>query len=216
MKDYFKNKLKSVERNGVDKFLAFLINSDFFEAPASVSHHDSIKGGLAKHSRRVYEELVYLVDHAGVEVEEETLIICGLLHDVCKINVYVNDVEDATQAQISYLKSLVRKNSESLPEGFISKKYASDLIGWYKDGMKGDRPKYGESWIFDDPFPIGHGEKSVIVLQHFFKLTPEEALAIRYHMGAYGHHDSRSYSKAKEMYPLVDLLHLADMFSTIE
>ena len=37
----------------------------------------------------------------------------------------------------------------------------------------------------NDQFPMGHGEKSVSILQDFIKLTPEEKLAIRWHMCAF-------------------------------
>ena len=34
-------------------------------------------------------------------------------------------------------------------------------------------------------FPVGHGEKSVILILQYMKLTKEEILAIRWHMGQY-------------------------------
>ena len=39
------------------------------------------------------------------------------------------------------------------------------------------------SYQFDDPLPYGHGEKSVYILSGFLRLTREEAMAIRWHMG---------------------------------
>ena len=43
-------------------------------------------------------------------------------------------------------------------------------------------PYYG----VNDQFPIGHGEKSVIIAQKFMKLTVQEIVCIRGHMGAFG------------------------------
>jgi len=40
-------------------------------------------------------------------------------------------------------------------------------------------------YVVKDQFPIGHGEKSVIMLQNFITLTEEEQLAIRWHMGPF-------------------------------
>lgn len=37
----------------------------------------------------------------------------------------------------------------------------------------------------EDRLPLGHGEKSVIVLQSFIKLTRDEIVAIRWHMGSF-------------------------------
>lgn len=66
----------------------------------------------------------------------------------------------------------------------------------------------------DDQFPIGHGEKSVIILQKFMKLTDDEIYAIRWHMSGF---DSAAkggdygLSKAYEICPFAVVLHLADM-----
>lgn len=66
----------------------------------------------------------------------------------------------------------------------------------------------------DDQFPVGHGEKSVIILLRHMALTDDEIYAIRFHMGGF---DSAvkggdgSISKAYELCPLAVLLHLADM-----
>ena len=72
----------------------------------------------------------------------------------------------------------------------------------------------------EDKFPLGHGEKSVIVLQKFMELTNEEIMAIRWHMGGFDD-SARSYagglalSKALQFYPLITLLHCADMISCL-
>lgn len=55
----------------------------------------------------------------------------------------------------------------------------------------------------------GHGGKSVFITQNFIKLTPEEAVAINCHMGAFGD-NADSARKAFEQYPLAWALHVAD------
>ena len=45
------------------------------------------------------------------------------------------------------------------------------------------------SYQFDDPLPYGHGEKSVYIANGFIRLTREEAMAIRWHMGFSGSED---------------------------
>lgn len=65
--------------------------------------------------------------------------------------------------------------------------------------------------------PMGHGGKSVFIIQQFIKLTPEEAQAIYWHMGAY---DTSPYNtlnelgKSYEMNLLAFLLNQADMMAT--
>jgi hypothetical protein len=66
----------------------------------------------------------------------------------------------------------------------------------------------------DDTVPLGHGEKSVIMLQQFIALTIDEIMAIRWHMGSFSGNDyttTQSLSKAMEQYKIVTLLHMADL-----
>lgn len=65
-----------------------------------------------------------------------------------------------------------------------------------------------------DPFPYGHGEKSVYLIQKYMQLTDEEAMAIRYHMGSWNEGDKANAGKVFEKYPLAFLLHVADEFAT--
>lgn len=67
----------------------------------------------------------------------------------------------------------------------------------------------------DDQLPYGHGEKSVYIISGFMKLTRDEAMAIRWHMGAYeGEKAWNNVSAAFEKYPLAFNLHIADMQAT--
>lgn len=72
----------------------------------------------------------------------------------------------------------------------------------------------GAKYTYSDPLPLGHGEKSVmLLLQHGFKLAEVEMLAIRWHMGAYRDRDARELDAAQRI-PLVLHLHLADMMAS--
>lgn len=67
-------------------------------------------------------------------------------------------------------------------------------------------------YSYDEKFPFGHGEKSVFLIERFMKLTVEEAVSIRFHMGAYeGEKGWNNVSAAFEKYPLAFYLHFADM-----
>ena len=65
-------------------------------------------------------------------------------------------------------------------------------------------------------FPMGHGEKSVILLLcSGLDLFDDEMLAIRWHMGAWGvnmnsYEDQRNYDTARMLYPLVAIIQTAD------
>ena len=66
----------------------------------------------------------------------------------------------------------------------------------------------------DDKLPFGHGEKSVYMIQSFMKLTREEAMAIRWHMGFTEHDHIGQVGQAFEMFPLAFALSTADMEAT--
>ena len=69
----------------------------------------------------------------------------------------------------------------------------------------------------DDRLPLGHGEKSVIILQSFMKLTRDEIFAIRWHMGGFDNAvkgGDYGLNGAFEMCPLAVMTHLADMEAT--
>jgi hypothetical protein len=122
---------------------------------------------------------------------EESLIIIGLLHDVCKANFY----------RLSK-KSMPRRDDKT---GEIV------LDDWGKK-------IWDEAMVYEveDKFPLGHGEKSVIMIQRYIKLTDLEIMAINWHMMAY---DDRRYSYAGNeaitaaagKFPIIPLVHIADL-----
>ena len=66
------------------------------------------------------------------------------------------------------------------------------------------------------PYPFGYAEKSeILLLQNGLQLTNDEALAIRWHMHAWGllmqYYEAKgNFNKAKEICPMVQLLIAAD------
>ena len=191
MKDRFVELCQQlITRPGADKLLAWLETTDFFEAPASTRFHLSHPGGLVEHSIHVYHRLhdLFVSERQNRENdpfielsdnEEETIAICGLLHDICKANFYAVEMRN-------------RKNEQ------------------------GQWEKY-PFYVVNDQLPYGHGEKSVYIISGFMKLTREEAMAIRWHMG-FSDNDFRaggfSVGNAFEKFPLALLTHMADLQAT--
>ena len=176
----------NIKREGADRLLEYLTKTDFFGAPASTRFHLSRPGGLVEHSVHVYERLKKLYMDSPLEgwfprmadVEDETIAICGLLHDVCKTNFYTVEMRN-------------RKNETT-----------------------GEWEKY-PFYIVDDKLPYGHGEKSVYIISGFMRLTREEAMAIRWHMGAWEDSaNNNTVGRAFELHPLALLTHIADMQAT--
>lgn len=65
----------------------------------------------------------------------------------------------------------------------------------------------------EDGFPLGHGEKSVIMLQQFIRLSAEEMMGIRWHMGNYDVSDtgSKAIYSAWDKFKSGVCLHTADL-----
>lgn len=77
-----------------------------------------------------------------------------------------------------------------------------------KDGKWIQVPYY----TVEDKNPLGHGEKSCLILQTFIKLTKEELYCIRWHMGGYEPKENlNTVSAAWNMCKPAVLLHTADL-----
>ena len=187
LKDHFIETLSETNRKGIDKVISKLEELGFFEAPASSRFHLACKGGLAEHSMNIYEaaamlreQIIRMKPELEVQLSLESVAICALLHDVCKIDIYKEGI-------------LSRKNEDGFWEKYVG--YSVD----YNMGI-----------------PLGHGEKSVILLLSWgLELTPEEMLAIRWHMTAWdmpmqSAEHKESFNAAKAKTPLVSLIQNAD------
>ena len=187
----FKAILTSTGRKGVEQVIAKLNELGFFEAPASTRFHLSCKGGLLEHSMNVYQAAVMLREQA---IKARPELDEQLPIDSVAICTLLHDV---CKTDIYKEGILSRKNSDGYWEKYLG--YQVD----YNAGL-----------------PLGHGEKSVIMLLSWgLELRPEEMMAIRWHMTAWDlpmqspeHKESLNAAKAKT--PLVSLVQLADGFST--
>ena len=89
-------------------------------------------------------------------------------------------------------------------------------IDCYKQDFRNVKNEQGQwervpTYKMEDPLPYGHGEKSVYMISGFMRLSREEAMAIRWHMGFSGTEDNNLVGKALEKYPLAFALATADM-----
>ena len=86
----------NIHRAGSAELLDWLKSTDFFDAPASTMYHGAYEGGLALHSLHVCNEAFRLRDvYANhINVSNETVALCSLLHDVCKIGCYNSDMRN--------------------------------------------------------------------------------------------------------------------------
>lgn len=93
--DFVRLYTQYIKRPGADKLLAWLEESDFFTAPASTKFHGNYEGGLCEHSVNVWEELVRLLKaYPEIKVSAESAAIVSLLHDLCKIGCYKQELRN--------------------------------------------------------------------------------------------------------------------------
>lgn len=94
--DFIQIFTENIKRPGAEELLHWLTQtSDFFTAPASTKFHGNYEGGLCEHSIHVWEELVRLLKaYPEVKATAETVAIVSLLHDLCKIGCYKQELRN--------------------------------------------------------------------------------------------------------------------------
>lgn len=184
--NFIETALNYIKREGIEKLLEHLqTETDFFYAPCSTRYHLCVEGGLVIHSLNVANVFNQLCNIYRPTFSVESRYLCSLFHDICKYHCY-----DPVKKS--------RKTGKLLQNG---KPEWEDYMGY----------------DFVEEFPYGHGEKSVYLLQKFVTLTDEEAMAIRWHMGfsdASFKGGQQSISNAMKLYPIIALLHSADIIAT--
>ena len=186
----FEELLTATGREGVDELLSFIRKSDFYTAPASTKFHSCHEGGLLEHSLCVFDCLIEKTksdvwSKALDGIDTGSLAIAALLHDICK----------------TYCYSIELKNKKV----YSDNGYKSDSNGRFDWQSV-------PSYTFSDKMPLGHGEKSIIMISKYIELTKSEMYAIRWHMGFSEPKENwNSFTSSIRMHPLVLALHEADL-----
>lgn len=178
--------LKATDRENIDYVIEDLEDIGFFDAPASSRNHFNFEGGLVEHSLNVYKIAVMLKEQMQIFRPD---VIARIPDDSIAIAALLHDV----------CKADIYKK--------VIKKVKNEIGVW--------EPQ--ESYNIDySNFPVGHGEKSVIMLlRSGLDLSDDEILAIRWHMGGWdiafqSNEMVASNRKAKDICPLMTLIHTAD------
>ncbi len=185
-KEEFLELLRSTKRDGIEDVITDLEELGFFTAPASAGHHLNVEGGLVLHSINTCKAALAIWE--GMKPLEPSLAT-EVKRDSIIIASLLHDV----------CKSDIYKRSV---------KKRKNALGLWED-CEGYKVSYKD-------FPMGHGEKSVILLLcSGLDLSDDEMLAIRWHMGAWGinmnsYEDERCYDTARALYPLVSIIQTAD------
>ncbi len=186
IKEEFIELLRSTKRAGIEDVMKDLEEWGFYEAPASAGHHLNVAGGLVQHSLNTCKAA--LAVYEGMKTLEPYLA-----NEVKRESVIIASLlHDVCKTDI-YKPTVKRRKNQ---------------LGIWEDS-EGYKVTYKN-------FPMGHGEKSVILLLcSGLELFDDEMLAIRWHMGAWGvnmnsYEDQRNYDTARMLYPLVAIVQTAD------
>ncbi len=119
--EFIKIYKENIKREGADKLLNYLLSRDFFTAPASTRYHCAYEGGLCEHSVNVYHRLLKNAKNEYGEnfesvISKETIAICALLHDLCKIDFYKIEMRNVKENGVWVQKEHYVKG-ELLPYG---------------------------------------------------------------------------------------------------
>ena len=139
-------------------------------------------------------------DYEGGLVEHSLKVYEILKHKV-ETNIEPIKVSDESLIIIALLHDLCKANFYK-----VDYRNAKNALGvWEKV------PYY----TIDDTIPYGHGEKSVMMITEYMKLTPEEKYCIRWHMGFTEPKEQyTTIGLAYKKYPLALLVHEADLEAT--
>lgn len=173
-------------REGAVAMLKWLENeTDFFKAPASTNKHLAQPGGLVIHSLNVYKRLLEITARDVFGGTDGALLAEDMVETVAVLGLLHDVCKVGVYHQTDPFKAAAEGKLATM-----------------------------DPYEFRDPFQLGHGEKSLYLITRHMALTEEEALAIRWHMGAYDDAvkgGSRSMTEAMNLTPWVWRLQEADM-----
>lgn len=185
-KQIFCERLRKTNREGIENIIELFEEQGFFTAPASTKFHLSHEGGLVEHS----------------------LNVCDMALEIRKMLIGRDDsLRERLPEDSVIIAALLHDTCKGDIYKPVMKKQKNQFGVWT------DVPGYDVDY---SNFPLGHGEKSVIVLlQNGLTLTYDEIMAIRWHMNAWdlafqAPEAKGNINMARNICPLLSVIQTAD------
>lgn len=189
-KQRFCELLRSTGRENIEYVIEDLESYGFFDAPASARNHFNHPGGLVEHSLNVYDAAMMLRE--------------GIIRRR-------PDLEKKFPADAVVIASLLHDVCKADIYNLVTRKRKNEIGVWE------ETQEYEVSY---SRMPVGHGEKSVVMLLRMgLDLEDDEICAIRWHMGPWAVDTSsieqdKSYRQSIANSPLLPLIHTADTIAS--
>lgn len=91
--DLYANLIKRFQRDGFYDFIKDY-GAEYYNCPASSKYHLAIKNGLLIHSVNLYLKFKQrLLELKDTTLNEESIILVCLFHDICKVGAYIKEGE---------------------------------------------------------------------------------------------------------------------------
>lgn len=187
----FEAEMSAVSRPGAELLMRYIRNSDFYTAPASTRYHLSCEGGLCQHSLNVLDAMRAML---------------------------VRDSENMWEYRVAG-KCVQMLSDESVV--LIALMHDLCKTCFYKTSTRNVKNENGvwekvPYYTVEDAMPLGHGDKSAMLVMSFMKLTNDEMYAIWWHMGMSDNSaSSATLNSAIEKHPVIWLTHTADMMASV-
>ena len=136
-KEIEKNKRKIIsllyetKREGIENVIRYLEESGFYEVPSSICRHHNWRGGLAEHCLGVYR----IASEMNNELPHESLVIAGILHDICKASKLFYDADGNIHRRHTHIKGHGRRSIKLLEQcGLVLTEDEKLAIRWHMGG----------------------------------------------------------------------------------
>jgi hypothetical protein len=192
--------------------------------PTAVVRHDISDDDIEKNAKEI-DSILRGLQRPGIENRADWLKTTDFYTAPASSKFHLNSVGGLAAHSLNVYHCLQKMVADGLvsldPETVALTALLHDLCkaNFYKREV---RPVFEdgemrncEVWVIEDPFPVGHGEKSCYYVQRYIQLTEEEYAMIRLHMGSPSGSFPDPFIASSELYPGVAALHIADSMSAL-
>jgi hypothetical protein len=195
----FEAEMEKVQRPGMDKLMDYIRKSDFYKAPASTKYHLACEGGLLQHSLNVLDAMREMLMKEADGPDEQ-----GQMHTKYHYTVAGQFVATVPEDSV-IIMALLHDICKTYFYSTSTRNAKNETTGkWEKVPF----------YTVKDRMPLGHGDKSVMIIKQYIHLTNQEMYAIWHHMGYADNSDTLTLTNAVEAYPIIWALHTADMMAS--